>query len=115
MDLKESHPLETDEYYVSQSLEREPAFNWWVQFVLKKRDRIIYLVKQRSACYLKRNKKYGIVLPKMVEEVQMLEKANGNTFWVDAIAKEIKMSKLYLKLLMAMSLSCATTNLENFI
>ena len=44
-DLKESHPLDTAEYAVSQSLEHEPAFNWWVPFVLKKCDCIISLVK----------------------------------------------------------------------
>ena len=30
--MKELHPLETAEYAVSQSLEREPSFNWWVPF-----------------------------------------------------------------------------------
>ena len=43
--LKEFHPLEMAEYAVSRSFEREPAFNWWVPFVIKKRARIIYLVK----------------------------------------------------------------------
>ena len=61
-DLKESHTIETAEYAVSQSLEREPAFNWWVKFPLKKRDHVISLVKQRSARYLTRNEKYGINL-----------------------------------------------------
>jgi hypothetical protein len=37
-DLKESHPLETAEYLVTQGIDHEPAFNWWVPHVLKKRD-----------------------------------------------------------------------------
>jgi hypothetical protein len=40
-DLKDSHPLETAEYAVTQGINHEPAFNWWVPHVLKKCDRII--------------------------------------------------------------------------
>jgi hypothetical protein len=35
-DLKESNPLEVAEYAVSQSIDHEPAFSWWVPHVLKK-------------------------------------------------------------------------------
>jgi hypothetical protein len=45
-DLKESHPLETAEYAVTQGIDHEPAFNWWVPHVLKKRDQIISLVRK---------------------------------------------------------------------
>ena len=78
-DLKELHSLETAEYAVSQSLEREPAFHWWVTFVPKKCARNIYLVQQRSARYLKCNQKYRINIPKTVEEALMIYKSNGNT------------------------------------
>ena len=37
-DMKQSHPIETAEYAVSHGLEHESAFNWWVPFVLKKRE-----------------------------------------------------------------------------
>ena len=57
LDLKESHPLETSKYSVSQSIEREPVFNWWVPFVMEKCTCIISLVKQRSARYTKCNDK----------------------------------------------------------
>ena len=43
-DLKNSHPLETAEYTKLMGIDHEPAFNWWVTYVLKKRDRIISLV-----------------------------------------------------------------------
>ena len=65
--MKQSHPIETAEYAVSQGLEHEPAFNWWVTFVVKKREQIISQVKKRSARYLKRNEKFGIALPKTVK------------------------------------------------
>ena len=64
--------MDTSEYAVSQGLEFEPAFNLWVTFFLKKRERIISLVKKRSACYLKRDEKSGIALPKNIEEAYKL-------------------------------------------
>jgi hypothetical protein len=39
---------------------------------------------------LKRTHKFGIELPKTVNEALELDKKNGNTFWADAIAKEMK-------------------------
>ena len=47
-DLKELHPVECSEYAVSQGLMNEPAFNWWIGFVLKKRECIISLGKKRT-------------------------------------------------------------------
>ena len=44
--LKESHPIQTSEYAISQHLQVEAVFNWWVPYVLKKRDSIILLVKK---------------------------------------------------------------------
>ncbi len=89
-DLKESHPIETAKYAKILGIDHEPAFNWWVPHVLRKRDRIISLVRKRNPCYLKRTHKFGIELPKTVKEALALDKKNGNTFWADAIAKEMK-------------------------
>ena len=47
-DLKESHPLEAAEYVATIGIDHEPAFNWWVPYVLKKRDRIISLVWKQT-------------------------------------------------------------------
>ena len=46
--LKESYSLEVAEYAVTQGIENKPTFNWWVTFVLKKRERIIKAVKRLS-------------------------------------------------------------------
>jgi hypothetical protein len=89
-DLKDSHPLETAEYAVTQGIDHEPAFNWWVPHVLKKRDQIISLVRKWTTCYLKRTHKLGIEVSKTVKEALALDRKNGNTLWVDAIAKEMK-------------------------
>jgi hypothetical protein len=89
-DLKESHPIETAEYAVTKGLDHEPAFNWWVPHVLKKRNQIISLVCRRTTHYLKRTHKFGIKIPKTVNEALALDRKNGNTLWVDAIAKEMR-------------------------
>ena len=66
--LKELHPVECEEYAVSQGLMNEPAFDWWVGYVLKKHESIISLVKKRNMRNLKRNEKFGIALPKKIKE-----------------------------------------------
>ena len=65
----------------------------------KKRQHIISKVKTRSSRYLKRNQKFGIALPKSVEEAKALDKTNGNTYFVDALAKELKNTKVAFKIL----------------
>jgi hypothetical protein len=40
-EMKDSFPLQTAEYAKVHSLEKEPAFRWWVPHFLRKRDRII--------------------------------------------------------------------------
>jgi hypothetical protein len=88
-DLKESHPLETAEYAVTMGIDHEPAFNWWVPHVLRKRDRIISAVAKRSARFLKQTHKFGIEIPRTVKGDLELDRHNGNTLWADAIAKEM--------------------------
>jgi hypothetical protein len=39
--LKESNPMDVAEYACVHSIHHEPAFNWWVQKVLQKRDRLL--------------------------------------------------------------------------
>ena len=66
---------------------------------MKKRQHIISQVKTRNARYLKRNQKFGIALPKSVKEAESLDKANGNRYWMDALAKEMKNTKVAFKIL----------------
>jgi hypothetical protein len=75
---------------VTKGIDHEPAFDWWVPHVLKKRDWIILLVRKRTTRYLKRTHKFGIEVPKTVKEALALDRKNGNTLWADAIAKEMK-------------------------
>lgn len=59
-DMKESHPFEVAEFARSQDIDKEPAFNWWVPYTLKKHAMIISKIK---ACIQKTTHKYGIEIP----------------------------------------------------
>jgi hypothetical protein len=85
--LKESHPIETSEYTKIIGINHEPAFNWWVPHILKKRDQNISLVKKRNPRFLKKTHKFGIEVPKTVKDALDIDRRNGNIFWADAIAK----------------------------
>ena len=58
--LKESNPIEIDEYDVAQDISHQPAFAWWVPFTIKKRKSIIGTVKSGI---LKKTHKFVIEIP----------------------------------------------------
>ena len=95
-DLKESNPVEVAEYAVSQGVDHEPAFAWWVPHTLHKRNRIIAAVNKR---YHKRTHKFGIRIPKSVAEAKAIDKENGNTLWMDALDKEMSNVRVAFKTL----------------
>ena len=84
--LKESNPVDVAEFAEVHGLSKEPAFAWWVPFTLRKRDVIISAVKARAR---KVTHKYGIEMPTSVAHAQELDAKNGNTFWMDALRKEM--------------------------
>jgi hypothetical protein len=98
-DLKEAYPIAVAEYAVTQGIDNDPAFNWWVHAVLRKCKHIIALVQKRSTCFLKKTHKFGIEVPRSVAEAYALDKKNGNTLWADSIAKEIKKVRVAFKIL----------------
>ncbi|KAL7480606.1 hypothetical protein ACHAW6_006283 [Cyclotella cf. meneghiniana] len=56
--------LKIAEFTLAVGNANEPAFNWWVTWVFKKRALIISLVKRKSMGYHKWTHKFGIELPK---------------------------------------------------
>ena len=72
-DLKEAYPVAIAEYAVAQGIDDEPAFNWWVHHVLRKREHIIALVKKQSTHFLKKMHKFGIEVPGSVAEAYVLD------------------------------------------
>ena len=85
-DVKESYPVQLAEFAISNRIAEEPALAWWVPFMMKKRNRILAKVKSK---YWLRSHKFGIRIPKSVEEVKKADNQNGNTLWWDAICKEM--------------------------
>jgi hypothetical protein len=57
-------------------------------------------VRKRNPRYLKWTHKFGIELPKTVNEALALDRKNGNAFWADAIAKEMKEVCVAFKILL---------------
>jgi hypothetical protein len=88
-DLKESYPVEVAEYAKANKIDEELAFAWWVNDVLRRRNRIIAKIKSQ---YWKTTHKLGIELPHSVEEAFAIDRKNGNNHWREAIEKE--MSKI---------------------
>jgi hypothetical protein len=86
-DIKESNPIEVAEFAKARNIHNEPAFCWWVPYVLRKREVII---SKATARIRETTHKYGIQVPRSIKEAESLDRANGNTFWRDAIDREMK-------------------------
>jgi Reverse transcriptase (RNA-dependent DNA polymerase) len=93
-DLKDSYPVQIAEYAVANRIAEEPAFKWWVPSVLRKRNRIVAKVKSR---YWKTTHKFGIRVPKSVEEALAIDEETGTNFWRNAIGKEMGKVKVAWK------------------
>ena len=85
-DMKNSYPIELAEYATNNDIAHEPAFAWWVPYTLRKRKLMINKVKSK---YWQRTHKYGIRVPKSVEEAHRIDDENKNSLWRDAIAMEM--------------------------
>jgi hypothetical protein len=94
-DVKESYPIEVAEYATAQGIDHEPAFSWWVPYILRKRNRIIAAVNKR---YHKRTHKFGFEVPKTVKRALEIDTENGNTLWRDSIAKEMTNVRIAFKI-----------------
>ena len=55
-----SNPVQVCEYVISCGIQDEPAFAWWVPYVMQKRDVIVSVVKSRIR---RTTHKYGIEMP----------------------------------------------------
>ena len=94
-DIKETNPIEVAEYVKLHKLHNEPAFAWWVNTALKKRNVMISKVARR----IKKKMKFGIVIPTNYEEAVLIDRANGNRFWQDAVKKEMSNVEIAFKFL----------------
>ena len=96
LELKKPHQVEIAEFAVPEGIDHEPAFNWWVKHVLKKKDRKIVSIRKWQTRCLKRSHKVGIELYKTVEKALAIDTKNNNA---DAISKEMENVRVAFKVL----------------
>ena len=96
-DVKESYPIEATEFAISAALQEQPAYKWWVNHVIRKRDQIVAKVQHRM---VKRTYKYGHEVPTSVKEAYLIDQRNHNNRWRDAIAKEMRNVRIAFRILM---------------
>ena len=92
-----SNPLELAEYAVANKINDEPAISWWILTVLGTRRRMISRLKTHHK--IRKQTKFGIVVPKTLEEARELDAENGNQLWEKATKKELNKVKVAFKLL----------------
>jgi hypothetical protein len=73
-----------------------PAFIWWAPHVLQKPTIIIADVTKR---YHKQTRIFGIEVPNSWDDCVKLDKENDNTFWQDAVRKEMNNIRIAFKIL----------------
>ncbi len=88
--------MEVAEYAVAHELMEQPAFAWWVPQALRRRDAIISAVNKRS---LKPSHKYGIRVPRTVQEAFDIDRENGDSRWAESIQKEMNNVRVAFRIL----------------
>ena len=86
-DVKECYPIQLADYAIEKGISNEPCFAWWIPKVITKRNAIVAKVKSK---YWSRTHKFGIRIPKNVDEAIAIDRENHNNLWRDAIAQEMK-------------------------
>jgi hypothetical protein len=94
--MKESITVEVAEYALTNQLSHEPAFYWWVYGVIHHKKLLIKLSQTR---FLRPQYKYGICVPRNTKEAIKFDLENGNKFWEEVIAKEMKNVRVAFKFL----------------
>jgi hypothetical protein len=92
-DIKDTYPVEVAEYAIVNKIDHEPAFAWWINTVIRKRERIIAKLQKK---YWRTEYKFGVRFPKTVEEALQIDKETGTNHWGNALKKEMgKVSVAY--------------------
>ena len=63
---------------IALGLAEKSAFACWVPITLKRRDRIIASINSQGR---KQTHKFGIDIPKSINDVIKIDRENGNTLW----------------------------------
>ena len=84
--VKEAYPVNLSEYAVQNRISEQPAFERWINYAPKKRDRI---VSKTASKYWQKTHRYGVRIPKSVKEALHIDKENVDIKWWDTIFKEM--------------------------
>ena len=76
-DMNNSYPVQMDEYAVQRRISVDPEFAWCIRHVLAKRNHIIVKLKSK---YWVRTQKFGVKIPKSVQEAKAFDEENGIPF-----------------------------------
>jgi hypothetical protein len=90
-DLKDTYPVELADYAIDNRIQDEPAFAWWVPYVTKKR---IAIISNIGSKYWQRTHKYGIRVPRSINEAKDIDLANGDSRWMDGVRLEMKNNRV---------------------
>lgn len=82
-DLNDSNPVELA---ITNGIDCEPSFYWWVPHVLEKHNYIISKLKKQ---YWWKSHKFGIQVPKSIDKALLIDQQEGNTFWFDSFKHEL--------------------------
>jgi len=81
---------------MSRSISTQPAFAWWEPRTLRRHDKIIAGTNSRVRCF---PHKYGIEVPRTIEEALRIERANSEKNCRKAIDKEMENLKVAFDIL----------------
>ena len=101
--IKEAYLVQVNQYSISFRIDKESAFIWWVPYILRKQDIVLFKVKSN---YWQRAYRFGILLPKSIADAKRIDKINGNTLWWDAISKEMTNVRIVFEEFNDPSLTC---------
>jgi hypothetical protein len=95
--MKELNAVEVAEYALENQISHEPAFDWWVHDMIRRKKRLIKLSQTR---FLRPQYKYGINVPRNIKEAIKFNLENANKFWEEAaIVKEMKNVRVAFRVL----------------
>ena len=86
---KDLHPIPLANCAISNDLQEEPAFDWWLPCIHEKRKAVVNKVK--SKCF-QRTHKHRLQIPETWKEALEMDKEDGDHLWEEAIEQEMKNS-----------------------
>ena len=87
MVLTKWHHVELVQYDNTNSVTYQPAFRWWANQTLRKKDILLAKIAARK---MSKNKiKCGIEIPNNVSWYKLVDHDTNNTLWQNTLAKEV--------------------------